>query len=527
MSMSRVVLCTSMLLMLAGCASTEFLTSSSPFKKASTPENVIVEPDPDEVRAAEIRKQSQEIEALREALEADRARADAAVARSNAAALQAQSELRNLQSQLAEVRVRADAASAQSDKAFAIATEFLSNLVAAREEQRAIVERNISVFDRMDVRLGAIEKRIMETRQMSQAELAATRTRSTGLEQRLKDANQELLDLREQLLLLHRSNEETRAAIDSGPMLDMLRQLEGTQRDTSGMRGALEELQQEQEAVRKRMQNYYLDLDARIQAIQEKERATREAESRLYDGEDVLTPAPAQELSDDSGSMPATAMQSSQGRDSVATQPLTNGAQEQVYQIEVLPLLTEEILPGLPIVAEGMAPATGASLTPDQVTPEGAVSNDSAPNESKLQADPELEGTEAIYESARAESAGPADALPDIVDTVDILPGAPVSTDGGVKDGELDVVTSPGHDPDAPSLSDETGAGQGDTVQKRPEVERMQEITMQEIGEAPDVQALPVGSVPASFTPGPVEGHAVIVTDWTLDAEAQAAPESP
>ena len=60
-------------------------------------------------------------------------------------------------------------------------------------------------------------------------------------------------------------------------MLGMLRQLEASRRDTAVLRGALEEIQREQEAGRKRLQNYYLDLDGRIQALQRRERAARQS----------------------------------------------------------------------------------------------------------------------------------------------------------------------------------------------------------------------------------------------------------
>ncbi len=120
-------------LLLTACAASDFTTSSSGPRKAQAPDVVVVETDPEEVRAAQLRKQRREIDELRDALDANLARADAAAARSNAASLQAQSAIRALESELAQVRVRTEAAAEQSDKAFAIATEFLSNMIAARE----------------------------------------------------------------------------------------------------------------------------------------------------------------------------------------------------------------------------------------------------------------------------------------------------------------------------------------------------------------------------------------------------------
>lgn len=234
------------------------------------PEVVVVEKsNPQERLASQVRSQESEIAELRDALGANRARADAA----EAAARDAQTQMRNLQTQLADVSTRVDTAAAQSEKAFQISTEFLSNLVAAREEQRSLIERNLRTFDAMDQRLKNIEGLVAETRQQRQSEAAAAQANLSQTDQRMQKAERELTQLRQQLVTVNRQNEEVRAAIDSGAMMSMLRDLEATRRDTSMLRGAVEELQREQEAARKRMQDYYLDLDARIQALQDKQAA--------------------------------------------------------------------------------------------------------------------------------------------------------------------------------------------------------------------------------------------------------------
>jgi hypothetical protein len=550
-------------LVLAACASFDTTSSSGPGKQA---EVVVVEPSPEELRAAQLRKQGQEIEELREALEAERARSDAAAARMNAAAQQAQSEkikelrealeanraqsdaatarmnaataqaqsemieelraeleanrarsdaatarmnaataqaqaeMRAMESELAQVRVRADSAAAQSDKAFAIATEFLSNLVAAREDQRAIVERNISVFDRLELRLGAIEGRIAETRNMSQAELAATRTRSSEMEQKMKDADQELLDLREQLLQLHRNTEETRAAIDSGPMLDLLRQLEGTQRDTSGLRGALEEMQQEQEVASKRMQNYYLDLDARIQDLQNRERAAREAEARLYEG--VAAPKPPPDLSDDGVDVPAIKAKEADrhagekeiGIDVKASddtvepeRPVTELPAAE--PIEALPLL-EEKSPASSFDAKLAEPEHEIPVSSGKATPDGSDVGGVVTEKSMRQTAPVLGDQDTIDPPAGDNTGAAQDALPDIVDTKDVIPGEPF-------------------------MQDEIIPENGETDRNRMEKNEL----------APADQTLPIDRDRESSRKRLDQRHAVIITDWTADGDARPTPE--
>ena len=535
--MSRLVLFL-LPLLLTACAASDFTTSSSGPRKAQAPDVVVVEMDPEEVRAAQLRKQRREIEELRDALDANLARADAAAARSNAASLQAQSAIRALESELAQVKVRTDAAAAQSDKAFAIATEFLSNMIAAREGQSAIVERNISMFDRMEQRLAAIEGHMLDTGKLGQAELAATRARSSDMEQRLKDtdqelsgvreqllqlrrndeatrkqgqaelaarrarssdmeqrlkdADQELLELREQLQLLRRNNEETRAAIDSGPMLNMLRQLEGAQRDTSGLRGAFEEMQQEQEAARKSMQNYYLDLDARIQDLQDRARAAREAEARLFDGDDESIATP--DFSNDVVDMPATDDKVTVDKATVDAERSASDVLEQPDQIEALPL-PEEISPESSLNAESSIMEFDASTSPGEATYDDAVFDETIPEENLLQADPGQRDPDWIDRPAGDDISDLPDALPDIVDTIDVMPGES-------------------------SLRNETVLEAEDAVQQS-----MEEDSLEENKLAPDDQA-PIDQDRESSTRLPVEGHAVIVTDWTLDAKARITPEN-
>jgi chromosome segregation ATPase len=263
----------------------------------------VVEVDPEQVRAAEMRELKQQVARLRGEVEVTRARAEAAeaaAARLDAAGRESRADIEALQAELIEVRMsgasvlaqsekaaaqsdralsQSDKAFAQSEKALALATEFLSNLVAARDEQRIQLERNRKSFGEMDQRFAALDTLLTDMRRQHQADLATSGTRSEEMASKFRQADQELARLNDQLIVLERQNEETRAAIDSGTMLRMLRDLEGTQRDMAVLRGVIEDMQREQDDARKRLQNYYLDLDTRIQALQEQQRERAAAQS--------------------------------------------------------------------------------------------------------------------------------------------------------------------------------------------------------------------------------------------------------
>jgi len=276
--------------------------ASAPAESSAPVTEVVVvqQPKPEERLASQLRSQENEIAKLRDELSANRTRADSA----DAAARDAQTAVRDLQTQLADVNVRLNTAAAQSEKAFQISTEFLSNLVAAREEQRSLIERNLRTFDAMDQRLKSIETLVAESRKLRESDAAAAQANVSQTDQRLQKADRELAQLREQLNVVNRENQEVRAAIDSGAMMSMLRDLQATQRDTSMLRGAVEEMQREQEAARKRMQDYYLDLDARIQALQDKQSAVRKpgANGTGAGGESFSAPAAIGGEQSDSGS---------------------------------------------------------------------------------------------------------------------------------------------------------------------------------------------------------------------------------
>jgi TolA binding protein trimerisation len=415
---------------LAGCApgvSKRSLGDSNSPADSAPAEVVVVEPEPEpepspeQVRAAEIRDQKRDIAQLRDQLETDRARADANSSRAEAQALEARESVRLLQSELAEIRVRTDAASAQADKAFALATEFLSSLVETRDEQRLIVERNLTNFNALDQRLSMVEGRVVETDQQRQAQLTQDNSRAAGVELKLQQTDEALVQMRSQLADLYREGEQTRAAIDSGPMLRMLRDLEATQRDTAVLRGLLEEMQSEQDEARERLRDYYLDLDARIQALQEsqeRERAAREAAEGAApeDGfapESSLTPDPAASEILQSGEL-----------DDEAGQLLESFEQELQRQ-----------------TVDGQADVNGSAAV-EAISGDTSVERPESAGQNAL-ASPPVSGQ--VSDSSQT--------VPDIINTMDTVPvvSEPYVTNARSEGGERDIASTDAATPAEPS----------------------------------------------------------------------------
>ena len=313
------------------------------------PQVVVVEPEPEP--AAQIRAQEREIAQLRDELDANRSRADAA----DLTAREAQQAVEAMRTELADIRASADAATAQSQKAFEIATEVLSNLIAAREAQRNIVERNLETFGAMDQRLAGIEGVVTESRRQRESDVAASLVLSAETEMKLQRADQELVQLREQLTELNQQNEQLRGAFDSAPMMSMLRELEEARRETSMLRGAMEQVQREQDAGRKRLQNYYIDLDARIQALQDESAAARAAATDDIGAADGVVPDSA-------------AIGLEEADSSLLNVP---GPAEAAIEGEALPPLEVEPYELMPQAEDGVGAAV---VPPPQETP---VQNDS------------------------------------------------------------------------------------------------------------------------------------------------------
>jgi hypothetical protein len=268
------------------------------------------------------------------------------------------------QAELAAVRARAS----EMEQQLALADQKLK-----RAEQK--LKETEQRFAGLNAQLQQSNRNSEKARKLSQAQLMATIARSAEMEQKLNVTDKQLAAMREQLLQANRNIEDTRAAMDSGPMLDMLRRMESTQRETSALRGLVEEMQQEQVAARKRLQDYYLDLDARIQDLQARERAAREeAEARRLEAEN----APIPELQDieipaatdvTTGNMDeADVSGAADPEPSVVNTPL------QSNQIEVMPLPEET--PPVPTLDPGISEPNDEMLSsPGDVSADDAIAD--------------------------------------------------------------------------------------------------------------------------------------------------------
>jgi chromosome segregation ATPase len=239
----------------------------------------------DQLRQTEVQtaEQRQVVQALR----ADTGKTESAIAELRAELRRNRDATQALEVALADARARADGARAQADAAAATSREFLSNLVAAREEQRRQLAENGATFAdlgrrlaELDARLQAQQRRLEQggtafdqaSRRLAAAEaaLAETARKTAVLEAGAKTGRDADESQTRQLTVLRSQLEETRAVISSDRLLQMMRELEGVRRDAAVLRGTVEELQKGQTDAAARSRNFYLDLDARIGALKQK-----------------------------------------------------------------------------------------------------------------------------------------------------------------------------------------------------------------------------------------------------------------
>ena len=262
---------------------------------------------------------------------------------------------------------------------------------------------------------------------------------------------QELAQLREQLTELNQQNEQLRGAFDSAPMMSMLRELEATRRETSMLRGAMEEIRREQEAGRKRLQNYYIDLDARIQALQDRDAAARNAATVGVGGEGDTFPESAPVGAEEAGA-------------ALLNVPGATDASGDVLESAI----QGESLPPLEIEPNGVAPdnadsaGTAAIPLPSQAPP--------AQSDSLLQEQADL--IESARDSAR-----------------------PDATDGASEDlfeqQRSDGTAQPG-DATEPAADIEGAVGSGRQTPERQPVSAHGVITTDWVGEQPALLDEPV-----------------------------------
>lgn len=236
----------------------------------------------DELRRTESQtaEQSRAVQSLR----SEAGRSETAVADLRRDIARLNDSLRELEVGLAENRVRSDAARTQADSAVSISRDFLKNLVEAREEQRRQLAESGAAFSDLGRRLGELSSRLQFQQRLLEQNTAAVadaNRRLVGVEAGLADAGRKSAalessaktgqeadeSLTRQLVTLRAQVEETRSVINSRGLIDLMRQVESTRRETAILRGSVEEMQQAQTEAAGRTRNFYTDLDARIQAL--------------------------------------------------------------------------------------------------------------------------------------------------------------------------------------------------------------------------------------------------------------------
>jgi chromosome segregation ATPase len=235
----------------------------------------------DQLRQTEV-QQGQAVQALR--VDADRS--ERVIADLRTEMKRTQDSVHELEVGLADVRARTDTAKVQADSALSTSREFLSDLLAAREEQRRQLDENGVVFADLRRRLSELDSRLQTQQRLLEqhasvlndasrrlyaveARLQEAGRRSTSLEAEVK-AEQEADDaLTRQLATLRKQVEETRSVVGSQGLLQMMRELEDVRRNSASMRGSIEELQKGQVDAAEQARNYYRDLDTRVRQLKQ------------------------------------------------------------------------------------------------------------------------------------------------------------------------------------------------------------------------------------------------------------------
>ena len=257
----------------------------------------------DQLRQTEA-QQGQVVQSLR----ADANRSESGISELRAEVRRTQDSVHGLEVALTEARTRTDAVKAQAESAQATSREFLANLIAAREEQRRQLDQSSVAFAELRRKTADLEARLQaQQRLMDQnavafgdavRRLVAVETglqeagrRSGMLEAKAKTGQESDEAMSRQLAVLRKQVEETRAVITSESMLQMMRGLEDVRRNSASLRGSIDELQKAQADSATQSRNFYLDLDARIQAVKQK-LATHESSASAPKATETAGPAP-------------------------------------------------------------------------------------------------------------------------------------------------------------------------------------------------------------------------------------------
>jgi len=243
----------------------------------------------DELRRTEA-QQGQAVQALRAGAD----RSENVISDLRAEIRRTQESVHELEVALTEARGRTDAAKIQADTSLSTSREFLSNLIAAREEQRRQLDENGVAFAELRRRFADLETRLLQQQRLLEqnvsvlndgtrrlyaveAGLQEAGRRSALLETKAKTAQETDDGLTRQLATVRKQVEETRSVLGSESLMQMMRELEGVRRNSASLRGTVEELQKAQADAAAQARNYYLDLDSRVRQLKQ---PAQEIESR-------------------------------------------------------------------------------------------------------------------------------------------------------------------------------------------------------------------------------------------------------
>lgn len=208
-----------------------------------------------------------------------------AIAEARAENRRLQQSVQGFEIALTDARARADAAKAQADNALATARDFLTNLLASREEQRRQLDANGVAFAELRRKSAELDSQLQLQQKLIDQRTAASTdavrrltavetglqeagNRATVLETRAKSGQETDNGLTRQIATLGKQLEETRAAISSEGLLQIRRELEDGRRSSASLQGMIDELQKAQTDSVERSKKLYVDLDFRIQAMQ-------------------------------------------------------------------------------------------------------------------------------------------------------------------------------------------------------------------------------------------------------------------
>jgi chromosome segregation ATPase len=235
----------------------------------------------DQLRQTEA-QQGQVVQALR----AEATRSESGISDLRAEIRRTLDSVHELEVELTDARARTDAAKVLADNALATSREFLANLVAAREEQRRQLDQNGAVFADIRRKLADLETRLQAQQRLLEqnasvlndgtrrlyaveAGLQEAGRRSALLEAKAKTSQEADDGLTRQLATMRKQVDDTRAALGSGGLLQMMREMEDMRRSSAVLRGSLDELQKAQADSAAQSRNYYLDLDSRLRQLKQ------------------------------------------------------------------------------------------------------------------------------------------------------------------------------------------------------------------------------------------------------------------